>query len=430
MAGRTRNIDVMAVLVPAPDQEGNKYIITTARDMTDREEIEAQLRQAQKMEAVGHLTGGIAHDFNNMLTAIAGNLELLQNRLEQGRGSEAPRLIAAARTAANRASALTHRLLAFARRQPLDPEPLDANLLIASMEDLLRRGLEPSIDLRLDLFAALWTISCDRNQLENAILNLTINAHDAMPEGGRLIVRTENRRRETANVVTGATVSDAVVISVSDTGCGMPPEVVARVFEPFFTTKPQGKGTGLGLSMLYGFVRQSGGHVGIESNLGVGTTVRIYLPRHVGEATAGRRPGDAGTTLLPPPRAATDRTVVVIEDEVPIREMVAGVLSDLGYTVLQAQDGPEALLLLERVGRVDLLVTDVGLPGGLNGRQVADAARVRRPSLRVLFITGFSYSSDLGKGDALEPGMEIMRKPFTLDALAVKVNELVSLASA
>jgi CheY-like chemotaxis protein len=220
------------------------------------------------------------------------------------------------------------------------------------------------------------------------------------------------------------------VISVSDTGCGMPREVVARAFESFFTTKPQGKGTGLGLSMLYGFVQQSGGHVDIESNLGVGTTVRIYLPRYVGEATAGRRPGGVGTTLLPPTRAATDRTVVVIEDEAPIREMVAGVLSDLGYTVLQAQDGPEALLLLERVGRVDLLVMDVGLPGGLNGRQVADAARVRRPSLRVLFITGFSYSSDLGKGDALEPGMEIMRKPFTLDALALKVNELVSFASA
>ena len=431
MAGRTSTIDVMFVLVPGPDEDGNHYIITTARDMTEREAIEAQLRQAQKMEAVGHLTGGIAHDFNNLLTAISGNLELLQKRLDDGRASEAPRFIAAARTATNRAAALTHRLLAFARRQPLDPEPIDANLLIVSMEDLIRRTLGPSIDLRLTLADELWTVLCDRNQLENALLNLAINARDAMPDGGLLVVRTENvafdeagAKREPAGMKAG----DQVVISVTDSGCGMSPDVAARAFEPFFTTKPQGKGTGLGLSMLYGFAQQSGGQVRIESRVGVGTTVRVQLPRHPGDTTRGGRLDEAPAKCAVPAWAEAGKTVLLIEDEIPIRQMIAGVLTDLGYKVIQAPDGPEALRLLDSVARVDLLVTDVGLPGGLNGRQVADAARVRRPALRVLFITGFSYTSELGRGDALDPGMEIMRKPFTLDAFVSKVNELISLA--
>ncbi len=427
MAGRTRTIDVMAVLVPAPDDDGNKYIITTARDMTDREAIEAQLRQAQKMEAVGHLTGGIAHDFNNLLTAISGNLELLQRRIDENRLSDAPRFIAAARTAANRAAALTHRLLAFARRQPLDPEPLDANQLIGSMEDLVRRTLGPEVDLRLDLTEQAWPVMCDRNQLENAILNLAINARDAMPDGGRLIVRTENISADQAGAGITGMEGDYLAIDVQDSGWGMPPEVVARAFEPFFTTKPQGKGTGLGLSMLYGFVQQSGGHVRIDSDVGSGTTVRILLPRHDGEGALPIRLSDSPAAL--PDRAESGKTVVVIEDEAPIRKMIAGVLGELGYTVIEAADGPSALRVLEIAGNVDLLVTDVGLPGGLNGRQVADAARVRRPNLRVLFITGFSYNSELGRGDALDPGMEIMRKPFTLTAFAMKVNELIALAS-
>jgi PAS domain S-box-containing protein len=433
MAGHTSAIDVMAVLVPGPDNEGNKFIITTARDMTEREGIEAQLRQAQKMEAVGHLTGGIAHDFNNLLTAISGSLELLQKRMEDGRTADAPRYIAAARTAANRAAALTHRLLAFARRQPLDPVPLDANLLIGSMEDLLQRTLGPSVDLRLISDDGLWAVLCDRNQLEAAILNLAINARDVMPDGGQLIVRTENLRLDEAwarHEATGTKAGDYVAVSVTDTGSGMPPEVAARAFEPFFTTKPQGKGTGLGLSMLYGFVQQSGGHVRIESDVGMGTTVRMYLPRHGAGAANVVPVRDAGATPGHYMRAEAGKTVLVIEDEAPIRQMIGGVLTELGYTVIEAHDGPSALRLLEAADDLDLLVTDVGLPGGLNGRQVAEAARERRPGLRVLFITGFSYNSELGRGDALDHGMELMRKPFTLDAFAAKVNELISLASA
>jgi CheY-like chemotaxis protein len=355
---------------------------------------------------------------------------LLQKRLDDGRAADAPRLIAAARAATNRAAALTHRLLAFARRQPLDPEPLDANLLILSMEDLLRRTLGPSIDLRLALTNSLWLVMCDRNQLESAILNLAINARDAMPEGGRLIVRTENVSLGGKREVTSLDTGDHVVITVGDSGCGMSPEVVARAFEPFFTTKPQGRGTGLGLSMLYGFVRQSGGQVRIESNLGAGTTVRIDLPRHAGDVMEeGDIDGTPAASDIPL-MGETGKTVLVLEDEAPIRQMIAGVLTDLGYNVIEAPDGPAALRILDSTGRVDLLVTDVGLPGGLNGRQVADAARVSRPTLLVLFITGFSYNSALGRGDALEAGMEILRKPFLLDAFASKVNKLISLAPA
>jgi CheY-like chemotaxis protein len=343
--------------------------------------------------------------------------------------SDAPRFIASATSAANRAAALTHRLLAFARRQPLDPEPLDANVLIGSMEDLLRRTLGPSVDLHLDLAPSLWLTMSDRNQLENAILNLAINARDAMPDSGRLDVTTENVRLA-ENEIAGLEAGDHVVLSVRDTGWGMPPDVIARAFEPFFTTKPQGKGTGLGLSMLYGFVQQSGGQVRIDSTVDVGTTVRIYLPRHGSESAAGTGLGDSPTAKRMPIAAATGKTVVLVEDETAIRQMIAGVLKDLGYAVIEAEDGPSALKTLEAADGVDLLVTDVGLPGGLNGRQVADAARVRRPNLRVLFITGFSYTSELGRGTALEPGMEIMRKPFTLAGLAAKVNELISFAPA
>jgi CheY-like chemotaxis protein len=271
---------------------------------------------------------------------------------------------------------------------------------------------------------------CDRNQLESAILNLAINARDAMPDGGRLIVRTENVSLDAKREIASLDAGDHVVITVGDSGCGMSPEVVARAFEPFFTTKPQGRGTGLGLSMLYGFVRQSGGQVRIESDVGAGTTVRIDLPRHAGDMMEEGDIDDPPAASDIPLVGETGKTVLLLEDEAPIRQMIAGVLTDLGYNVIEAPDGPAALHILDSTGRIDLLVTDVGLPGGLNGRQVADAARVSRPTLLVLFITGFSYNSALGRGDALEPGMEILRKPFLLDAFASKVNKLISLAPA
>ena len=386
MAGRTRKIDVMAVLVPAPDQQGNKYLITTARDMTERDEIEAQLRQAQKMEAVGHLTGGIAHDFNNLLTAISGNLELLQKRLDDGRISDAHRMIGDARAAANRAAALTHRLLAFARRQPLDPEPLDANLLIVSMEDLLRRAVGPSIDLQVNLSEELWPILCDRNQLENAILNLTINAHDAMPEGGQLLVRTENLSRDTDLIreASGGGTSDAVVISVSDSGCGMPPEVIAARSSP--SSPPNRKAREQAWACPC-YMVSSSNRAGMWKSKVMSVSVRrcgSICPGIVGPTVNGLLP-DAPVMWGMPMHAETEKTVFVIEDELPIRQMIAAVLIDLGYTVVQAEDGPQALRMLDGLDRVDLLVTDVGLPGGLNGRQVADAARVRHPDMQRAF---------------------------------------------
>jgi PAS domain S-box-containing protein len=433
MAGISRTIDVMSVLVPANAADGDRFIITTARDITEREEIEAQLRQAQKMEAVGHLTGGIAHDFNNLLTAISGNLEILEKRLASGSVAGTDRFVAAAMNGASRAAALTHRLLAFARRQPLDPEPLNANLLIASIDDLLRRTLGPSIDMQLTLKEALWVIFCDRNQLENAILNLVINARDAMQDGGRLVIETANAQIDDAYAKSqgdAVLAGDYATVSVTDSGCGMPAEIVAKVFEPFFTTKPLGQGTGLGLSMLYGFVKQSGGHVRIYSEVGEGTTVRIYLPRYTDEESGDTAAHKAPVGQKQQRRAENGETVLVIEDEEPIRELINRALTDLGYAVIDAPDGPSGLRVLEGRRRVDLLVTDVGLPGGLNGRQVADAARESRPGLKVLFITGFAYSSALARGSALDAGMEIMTKPFTLDAFASKVGELVPRTSA
>ena len=413
MAGRTRTIDVMVVRVPGAGLEGQPLLITTARDMTEREEIESQLRQAQKMEAIGHLTGGIAHDFNNLLAVIRGGLELSRRRLDGGNVRDLPHLISTAMTATDRAAALVHRLLAFARRQPLDPRPLQVDPLVASMEELLRRTLGPSISLRTCLGGA-WTVLCDRNQLENAILNLAINARDAMPDGGSLDV-------ETGNAHLGGTPSDARM------GHGMPREVMARIFEPFFTTEPTGKGTGLGLSMLYGFVRQSGGHVRVSSEVGVGTTVSIHLPRHEGrEADDMASPPVA--RAVPPPHllAREGGTVLLVEDEGSLRTLVSDVLGELGHEMVTASDGPTALRAISLQARLDLLVTDVGLPGGLNGRQVADAARERWPDLKVLFITGFSYASALGTGAALDPGMEIMIKPFALDAFAARVREMMS----
>ena len=381
---------------------------------------EDALRQAQKMEAVGQLTGGIAHDFNNLLTGITGALELLQRRVGEGRYGEIGRFASVATTSANRAAALTQRLLAFARRQPLDPKPVAANRLVADMEDLLRRTLGPGIALEMVLSGGLWGTLCDPNQLESALLNLAINARDAMPEGGRLTVETANAhlddayaRAEGFEVRPGQYVS----ISVTDTGVGMEPAVAARIFEPFFTTKPIGQGTGLGLSMLYGFVKQSDGHVRVYSEPGRGTTMRLYLPRHAGAAVLE---GEPGAPAVP---AGTGETVLVVDDEDAVRMLVAEALADMGYVALEAADGVAGLDILRSVAKVDLLVTDVGLPG-LNGRQLADAARVLRPGLRVLFITGYAGNAAIGNG-VLDAGMEILTKPFALEALAAKLRMMM-----
>ncbi|WP_375272608.1 ATP-binding protein [Sphingomonas sp.] len=384
---------------------------------------EEQLRQAHKMEAVGQLTGGLAHDFNNLLTGISGALEMINLRVEQGRAGELDRYVTAAQGATRRAAALTHRLLAFSRRQTLDPKPTDVNRLIAGMEELVRRTVGPAVELEVVGAAGLWPALVDPNQLENALLNLCINARDAMPDGGRITIETANkwideriaRERDLAP-------GQYLALCVTDTGEGMTPEVQARAFDPFFTTKPLGEGTGLGLSMIYGFARQSGGQVRIYSEVGDGTTVCIYLPRHyAGEEADGGKAADA----LAAAPVTGQRTVMVVDDEPTIRMLVSEVLVEQGYTVLEAGDGAGALRLLGSGVTPDLLVTDVGLPGQMNGRQVADAAVALLPDLKVLFITGYAENAVIGNGQ-LAPHMALVTKPFSMDTLAAKVGVLLA----
>ncbi|MGA7996356.1 MAG: ATP-binding protein, partial [Bradyrhizobium sp.] len=369
---------------------------------------------------VGQLTGGIAHDFNNLLTGIVGSLDLLQTRLNQGRTDNVARYINAAMTSANRAAALTHRLLAFARRQPLIPKSVDVNQLVVSLEDLLRRTIGETIDLQIIAAADLWSTLCDPNQLESALLNLAINARDAMPDGGKLTIATSNARLDSVTADTPAlSPGDYVCITVTDTGVGMSAEVAARAFDPFFTTKPIGQGTGLGLSMIYGFARQSNGHVTIDSKIGQGTAVRLYLPRHHGDIAASQ--ASAARTAE---HAATGETVLVIEDEPVVRGVILEMLDEQGYRTLEAVDGPSGLKILRSGERIDLLVTDVGLPG-MNGRQVADQARESRPDLNILFITGYAESVAIADG-FLQPGMEMITKPFDLDHLAQRIRAMIS----
>ena len=382
---------------------------------------EEQLRQSQKMEAVGQLTGGLAHDFNNMLTGISGALEMMQVRVQQGRLTELDRYVTAAQGAASRAAALTHRLLAFSRRQTLDPKPTDVNRLIAGIEDMIRRTAGPGVEVEVVGAGGLWPALVDQNQLENALLNLCINARDAMPEGGRITIETANkwldaRTARERELPPGQYLS----LCVTDTGQGMTPEVQARAFDPFFTTKPLGEGTGLGLSMIYGFARQSGGHVRIYSEVGEGTTMCLYLPRHHG---AGENAAEAEEAVLAQ-RAIDGQTVLIVDDEPTIRMLVAEVLEELGYAALEAGDGAAALQILQSDARIDLLITDVGLPGAMNGRQVADAARMARPDLGILFITGYAENAVVGNGQ-LEPGMALMTKPFAMEALAVRIKDML-----
>ena len=381
---------------------------------------EEALRHSQKMEAVGQLTGGLAHDFNNLLTAVTGSLELIQRHAARGRFAEIDRYVGTAQAAARRAAALTHRLLAFSRRQTLAPTAANLNDLVVGMEELIRRTVGPSIHVETVGAMALWTTFVDVPQLENALLNLCINGRDAMPDGGRITIETANRwiDAQTARTL-GLAAGQYVSLSVTDTGTGMTREVQAKAFDPFFTTKPMGQGTGLGLSMIYGFAQQSGGHVRIYSELGQGTTMCIYLPRHFGQAEA---PADMTQALAP--QGVAGETVLVVDDEPAVRMLMLECLGELGYTLLEAHDGPSAMRLLASGVRIDLLVSDVGLPGGVNGRQLADAARVHRPQLKVLFVTGYAENALIGNGH-LEPGMAVLTKPFPLEQLGVRVREML-----
>ena len=388
-------------------------------------DAEAALRQSQKMEAVGQLTGGIAHDFNNLLQGITGSLEIVQRRVAQGRLDELDRFISGASTAANRAAALTHRLLAFSRRQPLDPKPVRSNALVSSMEDLLRRTIGERIELELVLAGGLWVTKCDPNQLESAILNLAINARDAMPDGGKLIIETCNAHLDRAYVARqrGVRPGQYVCLCVSDTGIGMSQDTISKAFEPFFTTKPIGQGTGLGLSMIYGFAQQSEGYAKIYSELGQGTTFKLYLPRYRGGAEEEEEP----TSPSAMQQAEEGEVVLVVEDESVVRGLILEELHELGYAALEAVDGASGLEMLRSKRRIDLLITDIGLPG-LNGRQLADAARELRPSLKILFMTGYAENAALASG-FLEPGMEMITKPFAMEALATRIRSMLTESS-
>ena len=389
------------------------------RDLTERRAIEDQIRQMQKMEAIGQLTGGIAHDFNNMLTVIGGNVETLQRRLTSG-DKNWQRFVAAALRGVERAATLTHRLLAYARRQPLDPKPVELNRLIIGMSDLLGRTLGEHIKIETVLSAGLWQMSADPNQVENAVLNLAVNARDAMPEGGKLTLETANTYLDEAYAQAHAevTAGQYVMLAVSDTGFGMTSEIVEKAFEPFFTTKELGEGTGLGLSQVYGFIKQSGGHVKIYSEPGEGTTIRLYFPRVKAQASAVEQ-----DHAVQAPDIGGHETILVVEDDEDVRVYTTEILRELGYNVAEAADGDTALSLVASEAQIKLLFTDIGLPGPFNGRQLADEARKRRPDLKVLFTTGYARNAIIHH-DRLDRGVQLIVKPFNYAGLAAKIRQI------
>ncbi len=408
---------------------GNGIIFALGKHLTHEKDrikalriAEEALIQSQKMEAVGQLTGGLAHDFNNLLMGVTGNMELLLSRIRQERFTELDRYINAALEGLRRAASLTHRLLAFSRRQTLAPKATDIDLLVAGMDELIRRTVGPAIDMQVNASRGLWATLVDPHQLENSLLNLCINAKDAMPDGGKLLIQTGNRHLTAVTATRYQLPAGRYVeLSVSDTGTGMSNDVMARAFDPFFTTKPTGMGTGLGLSMIYGFARQSGGGVYITSKVGEGSKVSILLPMHEGEAEAV---AFDDSPLQVPASSTGDETILVVDDEPAVRLLIVELLEDLGYVVLQAERGADALTILQSKAAIDLLITDVGLPGGMNGRQVADAARDVRPDLKILFVTGYAENAALAH-DTLEPGMHVLPKPFAIAELIGRVTELL-----
>lgn len=388
----------------------------------DLMQAEEKLRQSQKMEAVGQLTGGLAHDFNNLLAGISAALELMHKRIAQGRFKDVEKYMVTAQGATKRAAALTHRLLAFSRRQTLDPRPTDVNSLIVGMTELIQRTVGPSIRLNTVAAPGLWHALVDASQLENALLNLCINARDAMHDGGRITVETANRSIESESArALDMPAGEYLCLCVTDTGTGMSDEVIAKAFDPFFTTKPLGQGTGLGLSMIYGFTKQSGGQVRVHSQVGQGTEMCIYLPRYRGHALQQQDPMGSTTT----PLAKTGETILIVDDEPTVRMLLKDVLSELGYNLLEAADSIEGLEALRSSAHIDLLITDVGLPGGMNGRQMADAGKQIRPRLKTLFITGYAENAVIGSGQ-LGPGMQVLTKPFAVDTLITRVSNLMS----
>ena len=389
------------------------------RDLTERRMIEEQLRQSQKMEAIGQLTGGVAHDFNNLLTVIVGNLETIWRHAPTDDG-KLRRALDQVTRGAQRAVTLTQQLLAFSRRQPLNPKPTDINRLVAGMSDLVRRTIGENIAVETVLAGGLWRVAIDAHQLESALLNLAVNARDAMPEGGKLTIETANAHLDDgyADKYPELTPGQYVVLCVTDTGTGMTADVIARAFEPFYTTKPIGQGTGLGLSQVYGFVKQSGGHVKLYSEAGEGTTVKIYLPRMSAQADEEHQ-----THFSAPPGGELHEVVLVVEDDPDVRLFTTESLRDLGFSVLEAHDGPSALKQLELHPEVQLLFTDVGLPG-INGAQLVAAARERRPDVKVLFTTGYARNAIVHQG-RLDPGVELITKPFTRAQLATRIRDVL-----
>jgi nitrogen-specific signal transduction histidine kinase/CheY-like chemotaxis protein len=400
--------------------DGEDAILGIFQDVTERIRLEDQLRQAQKMEAVGQLTGGVAHDFNNLLAVIMGNLELLLEQVE--RGSKAFSLATRALAAGGRGADLTHRLLAFSRRQPLQPVPVDVNELIRGMHELLIRTLGEDVDIELVGGAGLWQCDVDPGQLENAILNLSINARDAMPGGGRLTIETSNARVDDAyaaaleNVAAG----QYVLLAISDTGTGMDKDVIAQAFDPFFTTKEVGKGSGLGLSMIYGFVKQSGGHARIYSELGEGTTMKLYLPR----STVKGAPMAAVNASAMAGTKERGETILVVEDDAEVRTVTVTILGDLGYEVLEAGTAAAGLTQLERNPGINLMIADIVLPGGMGGRELADEACRLRSGLKVLYVSGYAENA-LSHHGRLDEGVQLLVKPFRQADLAAKIRQIL-----
>jgi signal transduction histidine kinase/CheY-like chemotaxis protein len=401
------------------DGEGNvTKVVGLAQDITERKALEEQLLHAQRMEAVGQLTGGVAHDFNNLLGVMIGNTELLGDRI--GGDEKAGRNIAALTQAIDRAASLTSRLLAFSRQQKLSPVAADVTDLIGGLKDMLQRTLNETIDLRIDVVPELWPATIDPHQFENALVNLAVNARDAMPQGGKLTI-------ETANVTLDETYAeqqhevlpgDYVMVAVSDTGTGMPPEVLEKVFEPFFTTKEFGKGSGMGLSMVYGFVKQSNGHITIYSEIGHGSTVKFFMPRSH-EAAAKQAAWDD-----PPEFAGGSERILVVEDEESVREISVSILKNQGYDVVEAADGKQAIRLLKNGDPFDLLFIDVVLPGGLNGVEFAEQAKRIQPGVKTLYTTGYAENAVVHYG-RLAPGVTMVNKPYRRAELLEKVRNIL-----